>query len=130
MKKNAKKIQHLCLVSLILLTACSKNTGQPMNHSTSIDIPAVKHIALPISAQKWTTWRCEDNSTLQTRYQNSERKQLKIRYQGQEQLLQRQPSSFPAVYENKNLSFFSDGKSAVIGQPRSAIVYQAGCRPQ
>lgn len=115
----------LCLIGVLFIAACASESNRPLeNQQTFSDERSVQ---LPIPHGKWVTWRCKDGSHLETRLEGDNDQMMALRYQGAEHVLSRQPSSNPAVYQDGRIAFFSNGQSAVVGQPNSSIIYNSGC---
>lgn len=114
----------------LLLSACASQSGdsiEAQNPAQGAGIPLPPQVKLPISADKWTLWQCQDGSRLETRL-SADGRQLQLRYQGREAQLQQAASARPAIFENTHLAFFSDGKTAAVGHPHSSTVLSSGCR--
>ena len=124
------------IICAILLTTCSSNKPRPNITLESEQPEAVApvsshlsahHIKLPISSQ-WNTWHCQQGS-FDTRYADSGKHNLQLRYQGGEHSLEERPGDNPATYENGQIAFHSDGQTAVLARPASATIVLSGCRP-
>ena len=122
------------IICALLLTTCSSNKPRPnitleSEQPDAIDhTPApLQHIKLPIGSQ-WNTWHCQQGS-FDTRYADSSKRHLQLRYQGGEHSLEQRPGDNPATYENGQIAFYSDGQTAVLARPASATVLLTGCRP-
>lgn len=126
----------LSLLSLILV-ACGTNNPSidntpiqtPTPNPTNIISQALPSANLPISHQHPTQWHCAPNLNIQTQYLDPQKTQLSLNYQGKTHLLSQRPSRLPAIYENSQIAFYSDGESAVIAKPLSDLVYHGGCHP-
>lgn len=113
---------------LLTLGACSSTPQIPVQPP-----PAEKHLDLPDTrlpgnTQSWTSWTCDNAMRIETRYATQNGQQIRLKYQGSEVTLERQPGHNPIIYENALLSFFSDGEYAVIGSPASDRVMLGGCK--
>lgn len=90
-------------------------------------VPATLTAIVPVKLPDARNWQCSDGNSVQTRLQGQ---QLQLTYQGRQYTLVRQPAARPAIYQNRDLIFSSNGRSAVIGKPYSSIIYSAGCLPR
>lgn len=120
--------KYRILFTAFLLASCdswhenhsfAEPTGKETSQST---------IALPIDHNTWTIWRCKDGSTLKTRFKDHRGHLLELNYQGSRHVLIQQSNQDPLIYQNGRIAFFSDGQSAIIGQPESDLIYNSGCR--
>lgn len=119
--------EMLAPAALLALGACSGAPQVPVQHPPADPHLELTDIRLPGNTQSWTRWQCDGGITLETRYADKNAQQLRIKYQGSEATLQRQPGRNPLIYENAILSFFTDGSAAVIGAPASDRIILGGC---
>lgn len=114
----------LIAVSLISCTALRDNSSAP-----STDKKTTRSaINSALDQSTWTTWRCKDGSTLKTRFKGHDRRLMELNYQGSRHVLIRQSNRDPLIYQDGRIAFFSEGQSAIIGQPESDLIYNSGCR--
>ena len=120
----------------LLLTACGGGKPPPVAITLESDqpedtaLPSPAHhsqLKLPIG-NHWNTWQCREGS-FDTRYPDSSKQSLQLRYMSGEHTLEQRPGDNPATYENGQIAFYSDGQSAVLARPASATVLLTGCRP-
>ncbi len=120
----------LPLVTLIM-TACTGNDlpSQPQVDQTTADILTPNDIILPIKVGQNNTWRCKDDTVIETQFIDNHKTTLKVLYQGKEHMLIHRASRRPVIYEDHDIAFYSDGDTAVIGRPLSDQIYHSDCRP-
>ena len=132
---STRKTLALTALALFLAT-CSSNKPRPditlesEQPDTDIALPAASHnsqLKLPIG-NHWNTWQCREG-TFDTRYPDSSKQRLQLRYMSGEHTLEQRPGDNPATYENGQIAFYSDGQGAVLARPASATVLLTGCRP-
>ena len=109
----------------LLLTACGGGKPHPVAITLESDqpedtaLPSPAHhsqLKLPIG-NHWNTWQCREGS-FDTRYPDSSKQSLQLRYMSGEHTLEQRPGDNPATYENGQIAFYSDGQSAVLARPR------------
>ena len=131
---NTRKTLPVIALAL-LLTACSGDKPRPnitleseQPEDTALPSPAHNsQLKLPIG-NHWNTWQCREGS-FDTRYSDSSKHTLQLRYMSGELTLEQRPGDTPATYENGQIAFYSDGQTAVLARPASATVLLTGCRP-
>ena len=132
---STRKTLALTALALFLAT-CSSNKPRPditlesEQPDTDIALPSPAHnsqLKLPIG-NHWNTWQCREGS-FDTRYPDSSKQSLQLRYMSGEHTLEQRPGDNPATYENGQIAFYSDGQTAVLARPASATVLLTGCRP-
>lgn len=122
--------EMLAPAALLTLGACSGAPQLPVQHPPADIQPDLPKTRLPGNDQTWTSWQCDNAIRIETRYATMNGQQIRLKYQGSEVTLERQPGDNPVIYENALLSFFSDGEHAVIGAPASDRVMLGGCKAQ
>lgn len=124
-----KSHYFLTACTALLLSACASQAPNSVSAdnspTTSQHSPASAALPSAVKLPANATWRCTDGSELQTRLSGNN---LQLRYQGRDYQLSQAPSARPAIYENAQIAFFSDGQSAAVGNPQSANVLSSGCR--
>lgn len=114
------------LSTTLILTAC-------VNHQTIEDNPTIAHhhstltMSRPVKLPNTERWQCLDGSWIQTQQHGQ---QLQLTYQQQTYTLTRTATTTPAIYQNPQLLFSSDGKTAILGRPYSNLIYASGCIPR
>ena len=98
----------------LLLTACGGGKPHPVAITLESDQP--KDTALPSPAHHsqlklpignhWNTWQCREGS-FDTRYPDSSKQSLQLRYMSGEHTLEQRPGDNPATYENGQIAFSS-----------------------
>lgn len=119
--------EMLAPAALLTLGACSGAPQMPEQYPPADAALGLPELHMPGNTQHWTRWQCDGGIILETRHADSSARQLRIKYQGSEATLERQPGRNPLIYENALLSFFTDGQAAVIGAPASDRIVLGGC---
>jgi|GEM_PF-729265 len=108
---STRKTLALTALALFLAT-CSSNKPRPditlesEQPDTDIALPAASHnsqLKLPIG-NHWNTWQCREG-TFDTRYPDSSKRTLQLRYMSGEHPLEQRPGDNPATYENGQIAF-------------------------
>ncbi len=124
-KHVTKYLLPLIAVSLIACTSVPDERSSPPRKNHEKKPSAVR---LPLAHNRWTIWRCKDGSKLETRFKGHGERLLELKYQGSRHVLIDRSTDRLAIYQDNRIAFFSDGKSATIGQPESDLIYNTGCR--
>lgn len=124
---------------LLFLTACAGNPPTEQQQQQPAAKPSVNQtisspnpttgIKLPLTTN-WQEWHCQDNYSFSVRFADSSQQVLELRNSSGVQRLNRENSAYPAIYESPNLAFFSNGKSAVLGTPKTDAIIASGCLPR
>ena len=118
-KREGGERQTIEKSELWFINDCSPPPRPSPAHHSQLKLPIGNH---------WNTWQCREGS-FDTRYPDSSKQSLQLRYMSGEHTLEQRPGDNPATYENGQIAFYSNGQSAVLARPASATVLLTGCRP-
>lgn len=81
----------LAPAALLTLGACSSAPQLPVQHPPADIQPDLPKTRLPGNDQTWTSWQCDNAIRIETRYATMNGQQIRLKYQGSEVTLERQP---------------------------------------
>lgn len=127
-----KKLFYLTALMGFLISCSStpkEEIKQPQKTNSKTATVKVSGLNLPITTN-WRDWHCQNNYSFSAKFSDNSKNLLEIKRVGAVEKLNKQSLNYPAIYENANLAFFSNGKSAVLGVPKTDEVIASGCLPR